>query len=298
MKKYLIALLIMPALIFSACKKDETPNMDTNVTSDLTMDISMLAPSNANEQYEGWIIVNGAPLSTGTFTVDAGGTASQTTFTVTQSDLSAATDFVLSIEPMPDNDPGPSSIKILGGSFSGNMASVSVAHPAALGNDFSGVSGKYILATPTTTTTDDELSGLWFLDLSSGSPMNALQLPTLPSNWIYEGWAVINGTPVSSGTFRMSDMADDAAPFSGPDASGPPFPGEDYVAMAPAGLTFPTDLSGATMVISIEPVPDDSPLPFAFKPLAGTTPANAMDHNTYEMMSNVGNSFPSGSVSR
>lgn len=298
MKKHLIALLIVPALIFTACNKDEDDDMNVSTSGELKMSLTNLAPSSADEQYEGWIIVNGSPVSTGTFTVDASGMPSATSFTVTASDLSAATDYVLSIEPIPDTDPAPSSIKILGGTFSGTSANVSVAHGAALGNDFSSVAGKFILATPTTTTTDDELSGLWFLDLSSGSPMNALELPALPSGWKYEGWAVINGSPVTSGTFSMSNVVDDNDPFSGSDASGPPFPGEDYVANAPSGLTFPTDLSGVTMVISIEPSPDNNPAPFAFKPLVGTAPANAMDHTTYDMMSNVSASFPSGSVSR
>jgi hypothetical protein len=217
---------------------------------------------------------------------------------VDKDQLSSASDFVLSIEPMPDNDPSPSSIKILGGSFSGNSASISVAHGAALGDDFSNVSGKFILATPTTTTMSDELSGLWFLDLSSGSPMTSLELPTLPSGWKYEGWAVINGIPVTSGTFSMEDAADDSAPYSGDDADGPPFPGEDFIMGAPAGLSFPTDLSGATIVVSIEPNPDNNPAPFAFKPLIGEAPSNAMDHTTYSMMNHVNESFPSGTVSR
>lgn len=295
MKKQLITLLIVPALIFSACNKDETENMDPN--GQMNLDLTNLAPSMDDEQYEGWIIVDGSPVSTGTFTVDNSGSPSKTSFTINADQLNNATDFVLSIEPIPDNDPAPSAIKIAGGSFSGNSAEVSAAHGAALGNDFSDIAGKFILATPTTTTTDDELSGIWFLDLASGSPATALDLPELPDGWKYEGWAVINGTPVTSGTFRMVDAMDDSAPFSGP-GDGPPFPGEDYVSNAPSGLNFPTDLSGATLVISIEPYPDNSPAPFAYKPLVGTAPANAQDHVTYNMMSNVSVSFPGGSVSR
>lgn len=298
MKKQLIALLILPAFLLGACSKDDNDDMDTPTNGNLQLALENLAPSMDDEQYEGWIIVDGSPVSTGTFTVDDNGMPSKTTFSVSSSQLSAASDFVLSIEPVPDNDPAPSAIKIAGGSFSGNSADVSAAHGAALGNDFSDIAGKFILATPTTTTTDDELSGIWFLDLSSGSPATALNLPELPSGWKYEGWSVVNGTPVTSGTFRMVDAMDDSAPFSGMDGDGPPFPGEDYVTNAPSGLTFPTDLSGATFVISIEPSPDNSPAPFAYKPLVGTAPANAQDHTTYDMMSNVMASFPGGSVSR
>jgi len=297
MKKKLILLALMPAIFFVSCDKDDDDDINVAQPGELTLNINNLAPSSSDEQYEGWIVVNGAAVSTGTFTVAADGSISNNTFMMSESQLSAATDFVLSIEPMPDNDPAPSAIKIAGGSFAGNSASVSTAHPAALGDDFSNISGKYIFATPTTATLDDELSGLWFLDLTSGSPMSSLDLPSLPSGWKYEGWAVINGVPVTSGTFSMSNVVDDNDPYSGNDP-GPPFPGEDYVSNAPSGLTFPTDLSGSIIVISIEPSPDNSPEPFAFKPLVGMAPANAMDHVTYNMSSNVSSSFPSGSVSR
>jgi hypothetical protein len=104
--------------------------------------------------------------------------------------------------------------------------------------------------------------------------------------------------PVTSGKFDMVDMADDSAPYSGMDASGPPFPGEDYVSSAPSGINFPTNLSGGAAVISIEPDPDNSPDPFAFKPLVGQIPAGAADHTTYDMADNVAGSFPAGTVSR
>lgn len=282
------------AILFISCEDDKKEMSDGM----LTLNIEGLMELGSDEQYEGWVIVNGSPVSTGTFTVDASGKLSRSSFMHTKTDLDAASDFVLSIEPKPDSDPAPSAIKILGGEFSGSSASISAAHGAALGNDFSSVSGKYILATPTTTTTEDELSGIWFLDISSGAPAVGLSLPDLPNGWLYEGWSVINGIPVSSGTFSKVDMEDNSAPYSGSDASGPPFPGEDFVTNSPAGLTFPTDLSEATMVISIEPSPDNSAAPFVFKPLVGSAPANAMDHKTYEMSSNVAGSFPSGTVSR
>lgn len=296
MKKLILSLFLL-SFFFVACNKDDDMEDPTGETSSLNLDFTNLPESSEGEQYEGWIIVSGSPVSTGTFTVNAEGNMSKNNFDVLSTSLASATDFVLSIEPIPDDDPAPSAIKILGGSFSSNSASLTASHGAALGDDFSNVAGKYILATPTTTTTDDELSGLWFLDLASGSPSVGLDLPELPDGWIYEGWAVINGMPVTSGTFMRVDNADDSAPYSGM-GDGPPFPGEDYVNNAPNGLNFPTDLSGGTMVISIEPYPDNNPAPFMYKPLVGNAPANAMDHVTYEMQSNVSGSFPTGTASR
>ena len=263
----------------------------------LTLNISGLEDLGSSFEYEGWIIVSGSPVSTGKFTVDGSGQLSQTVFNVNMSDLINATDFVLTIEPNPDPFPAPSSVHILGGSFSNYDAQLSVAHPAALGNDFSGIEGKYILATPTNGSNTNELSGLWFLDISSGSPMQGLTLPTLPAGWKYEGWAVISGTPVTTGKFTQLDMADETAPYSGAQP-GPPFPGEDFLMNAPSGLTFPTDLSGQTAVITIEPDPDNSNSPFLLKPLIGAIPVNAADHLTYIMNSNVLGSFPTGTATR
>jgi len=278
---------ILFVLIFSFSANSQTVTLNINGLEDL----------GANYQYEGWLIVGGMPVTTGTFTVDANGMLSQTIFSVNSSDLIDATTFVLTIEPIPDPIPDPSSTHILAGDFIDFDAPLSVGHPGALGDDYSGIDGKYILATPTNGDNTDELSGIWFLDLSSGSPEVGLTLPTLPDGWKYEGWAVISGIPVTTGTFTAVDMVDEADPYSGPDP-GPPFPGEDFLVNAPPGLTFPTDLSGMTGVISIEPDPDNSTAPFLLKPLVGGIPSNAMDHITYMIDSNVANSFPTGTAMR
>ena len=67
------------------------------------------------------------------------------------------------------------------------------------------------------------------------------KLYDLPAGWKYEGWAVINGIPVSTGTFTNISDFDEADPYSST-MPGPPFPGEDFLINAPAGLTFPTDI--------------------------------------------------------
>ena len=65
---------------------------------------------------------------------------------------------------------------------------------------------------------------------------------------------------------------------------------------APSGLTFQTDLAGGTVVISIEPDPDNSAMPFVLEPLVGSISANATDHTTYDMSQNL-SSFPTGTAS-
>ena len=241
----------------SACDESE----DSDPMKNLTLNISGLEDLGSDAIYEGWLIVDGAPVSSGTFSVEANGTMSKTSFSVNATDLDDASTFVLTIEPVPDNSAGPSDVHILGGDFSSNNASLSVGHGAALGDDFNSSAGKYILATPTDGPMTNENSGIWFLDLAGGSPAVGLSLPILPTGWKYEGWVVTGGQPVTSGKFTAVDEVDEDDPFSSSE-QGPPFPGEDYLLNAPSGLTFPTDLSEGTAVISIEPDPDNSPNPF------------------------------------
>lgn len=287
--KYLIIIL---ALFIVGCSDTDNPSVPDS--GDLTLNLTGLENLGPNFQYEGWIMVDGTPKTTGVFDVDNNGNLSRAKFNLNLDDLSKASAFILTIEPKPDNDPAPSDVHLVAGDFSGKTAQVNVGHMAALGNNFAGSAGKYILATPTDGMNTNEKSGIWFLDNSSGAPAVGLTLPVLPAGWIYEGWAVINGTPVTTGKFLSANAADDSAPYSG-SMAGPPFPGEDFLVNAPAGLTFSTDLSGGMAVISIEPVPDNDPKPFALKPLAVMIPADAMEHTAYDMNLNL-SSFPSGSV--
>ena len=278
-------------LFLAGCDDDDTV-MDMQP---LNLNITGLEDLGTGYVYEGWLLVDGEPVSTGVFTVNSNGVLSKSTFMVDKTDLESAATFVLTIEPNPDSDPAPSNVHLLAGTFNGGNASLAISHSAAINQTFGAAEGKFVLATPTDGMNTNENSGIWFLDLASGMPGVGLTLPVLPAGWIYEGWAVINGIPVSSGTFTNVSAADNAAPYSGA-LSGPPFPGEDFLMNAPAGLTFPTDLSGGMGVISVEPVPDNSPAPFLLKPLIGSIPASAVDHTTYPMNKNL--VFPTGTATR
>lgn len=282
---------ILFTMVFISCKKSEI------TTKSLNLNITGLEDLGANFRYEGWLLVNGSPVTTGIFSVNAAGALSQTAFDIDKGQLAAATDFILTIEPFPDANPAPTDTHILSGAFSAGTANITISDAKALGTNFSTSVGKYILATPTNGNNNNEKSGIWFLDLGSGSPMRGLTLPTLPAGWAYEGWAVIGGKAVTTGRFQNPALPDISAPYSGTSAGAPPFPGEDFIMNAPAGLTFPTDLSGGIAVISVEPVPDNSPAPFLLKPLLGNIPAAALDHVTYSMALNIA-SLPSGIITR
>ena len=290
-------LMLSLALVFSACDSD-TSSIDGQT---LRISLSAVDALTNGFHYEGWAIIGGNPVSTGKFNVDANGNLVDLSGSAipngdfnTGQDLSAASVIVITIEPDGDTDAVPADTKYLGGDVSSLEAALSPAHGSSLGDDFSTADGSYILLTPTDDPAANDLSGIWFLDNSSGSAVAGLTLPVLPIGWKYEGWAVINGSPVTTGTFTSVDAADDAAPFSGAGA-GPPFPGEDFLMNAPAGQTFPTDLSGSMAVISIEPFPDDNAAPFTLKPLTGAIPSGAASGTVYSLSNNA-SAFPSGSA--
>jgi hypothetical protein len=299
-KVYLLPLLF---LFITACQKE---NIETGSANNeqlqgkrqnkIDITVNGLMPLDSNLRYEGWLIVGGNPVSTGTFKVNKRGRITPPQQITNTNDLQSATAFVITVEPFPDPNPAPSDMHILAGDFTGNTASLTVGHMAALGDDFTSAMGKFLLATPTDGPNTNENSGIWFIDNTSGTPMAGLSLPTLPTGWIYEGWDVMNGIPVTTGKFLVTNAADMDAPYSG-SLPGPPFPGEDYLMNAPAGLTFPTDLSDTKVVITIEPYPDNNPSPFFLKPISGDVPANAVPMTSYPLM-NSASSLPTGTVTR
>lgn len=297
MNEKLFVLTAVAALALAACDDDTTePVMET-----LELSFAGLEALANGYHYEGWAIVGGSPVTTGKFNVDSngalvtvGGAQIANGAFATGVDLESATAIIITIEPAGDTDAVPASTHILAGTVAGGQATLGAADGAALGSNFLSATGNYILATPTNGADTDENSGIWFLSLETGAPTTGLSLPTLPAGWAYEGWAVIGGTPVTTGRFTVVDAVDLADPFSGAE-DGPPFPGEDFLVNAPSGIAFPTDLAGGTAVISIEPDPDDASGPFTLKPLVGMIAPDAVDHVTYSMGNNA-SGFPTGSA--
>lgn len=289
-KRIAIALLACSTAFISCNDDDGEEEMST---SQITLNIEGLNDLGDDYKYEGWIIVDDSPVTTGVFSVNAEGDLSQTQFDVDKTQLANATKFVLSIEPTVDPDPTPAATKYLVGDFSGSSATLSTAIIA----DFSAVAGKYVLATPSdnSTNTMNNESGIWFM-MPEEPATAGLTLPALAAGWKYEGWIVSDGTPITTGTFSTVDIADDAAPYSGAEGT-PGFPGEDFLENDPAGVTFPLDLRGKTAVISVEPYPDNSAAPFTLKPLVGTVGQDTAP-TLHTMNDNVIGSFPTGSVWR
>ena len=286
-KKLFYSIVLTISMLFIGCDSDDdaSPN-----NADLELNLLGLETLGSDYVYEGWIIVDGNPVSTGTFT----SVTFPQTFQVDADQLANATTFVLSIEPAIDPDPAPAATKVLAGDFSGSTANVSTA----LIGDFSTASGAFFLRTPTDemgANNGNDQNGVWF-GTPGMPPTPNFVLPTLPDGWIYEGWVVGDAGPLSTGTFSAFDTVDNSAPFSEVINPGPPVPGEDFFLNAPAGETFPLDIRGRTVVISVEPVPDDSAAPFAIKPLVGVS-GNELAPNVHDFNQNLG-SLPTGTITR
>jgi len=175
---------------------------------------------------------------------------------------------------------------ILGGEMVEGTAELTTEDWLGINADFSEAAASYVLTTPTDEDGSNELSGLWFMDPTGTSTVTGLTLPDAPSGWDYEGWVVIDGTPVSTGKFFTHSAQDSGDPYSGP-VGGPAFPGEDFLLNAPGELVFPADLSGSSVFITLEPWSDwdvEPATPFFLRILEGEVPAEATTLTLYDLM--------------
>jgi hypothetical protein len=253
--------------------------------------------------YEGWAIVGGAAYSTGKFNVNGNGQPIMLgggdvigEFDAGL-DITGASDIKISLEAPGDMDALPSGLIVLTGQVNGLTANLMAALPGLdmLANM---TTGAYILATPSDNDSDadNDDQGIWFLTMPNPDP-GFLDLPDLGANWTYEGWVVdVSGTtpmPYSTGSFDMAAGFDsDAAGCMG---GGPPFPGQDFVAYQCDGV-LDLDSGDFAAVLSIEPVPDNSPAPFLFKPLAGMIPTDGLGNPGIPMNNQTTDTFPVGTA--
>lgn len=310
--KILASSLFVASLLLGSCSDDDnTTEIETNsesTTNTLALSLTGLENLGSDYVYEGWIIVNDSPVSTGIFSVDDNGDLSADSFEIDIDQLAAATNFVLSIEPSVDPDPAPSATKLLIASFDGDTATVTSNFVPGINEgedaDFSDVAGIYFLRTPTDESAGSENnmndeSGIWFGTTAATAGFTGMPELEQASGWRYEGWIVVDGTPLSTGTFTSFDAVDSGNLFSGTENNdGPPIPGEDFLLNAPDGITFPLDLRGKTTVISLEPYPDNSAAPFAIKPLLSAIATDAATAPTTHDFGQNLSSFPSGTISR
>lgn len=292
--KRLFTLLIAAAILsFAGCEYFE--NSDTLNISSFEVNLSGLPTLPSSLTYVGWFDGDDIP-ATYLFDKDADANGNifysndQTPLKI----LDSAQIFYITIESKADiGSPNfrPSSRIILQGRFTKGAANLWISENA---DKYSIARAKYSLDTPTDNPAANDFSGLWFVDsVDAGTPAAGLDLPVLYGGWIYEGWIQVNGNYLSTGRFSNPAAADLFSGFSGASA-GYPFPGEDFLNNAPSGFTFPLDLRGAKVLISLERRSGD---------LTGTAPniilysadipANAVNKKSYDL-NFTNNTLPHG----
>jgi len=182
----------------------------------------------------------------------------------------------------------PPSSTILGGDVSGGSATLSAAHEMALGGDLLSASGTYTvltLETPADAPANyPKESGIWFGEPNgAGSLDPTLSLPNLSDGWLYGGWLEKEGVVYAIGRFEEPDGLDMDNQYLQPDALTP-VPGENFLTNAPDGSTFPLDVRGATVFLTVEPNPDDDDeAPTSFRIFEAQVPASAAAASTHSL---------------
>jgi hypothetical protein len=299
--KLLIVAVLFAAIGITACGGDDDTVTLPPETTKLTFNLHNFKKLE-DLNYQIWALVGNYGYSLVRFNVNDNGEFVDTSGTVITDmsysiDIGRAyiSDIGITVEPAHDTLTAPTHY-FMGGTPTDGAATLSVDHDAGMAASFAALSGKYVLATPTNGANTDELSGVWFLDNTTGVPVKGLNIPELESGWRYEGWVMVQGTAISTGTFEVSDEADDTLRYGGATA-GPNYPGEDFLQNAPSGVTFPLDLSGASVFITLEPWYDPHPeSPSPYKILQATVPASAVNLQTYTMDAVAANNLPTGTV--
>ncbi|MCL6493155.1 MAG: hypothetical protein K6T54_00100 [Ignavibacterium sp.] len=294
MKRLYILLIAAAFLSFAGCEYFE--NSDTQNISSFEVSLNGLPLLPSSLTYVGWFDGDDIP-ATYLFDqdADANGKIYYNNPQTSLKFLDSAQIFYITIESKADvGSPNfrPSSRIILQGRFAKGAANLLVSENA---DKFASARAKYTLDTPTDTADAIKFfNGLWFVDsLSAGTPAAGLDLPLLYGGWIYEGWVEVGGQRISTGRFSNPQAADLFNGYSG-SLLGYPFPGEDFINNPPAGLTFPLDLRGGKVYISLERNSGDnsgtSPNIILY---SADIPANPEQNKSYEL-NYLNNTLPHG----
>lgn len=259
--------------------------------------------------YQGWAVVDGIPVTTGRFVIDASvaparvtspdgiriyGTTSRSTFGPAATGLGQdfprivdATHFFITIESRSELSLRPSGNVILAGPIIGDAAELAIFGEEGPGSpkkaDGSApLGGTAMLTSPTGG--GNPWNGVWFTTTPAFPGGPSLDLPVLArEGLLYEGWVmdVIGGVWLSLGKFSdpgFLDLDAQTSPTRGLLSAGLLAPGQDFIFPAVAGAATPLFLADGTMeaFITLEPVPDNSPAPFPLRLLSAPIPAAAV----------------------
>lgn len=270
---------------------------------------SGFSPLNAPFHYEGWLLQTDNSnvtrwVSFGKFNVDAQGNLVKLAggpFEIESygPNRGSTTYAKISIENSQVNS-SPSVSTLLAGPVTLGESPLSATDVQAFGTNFVGATGTFRLETPTASPVNTNgLSGAWFRNSALGASLN---LPTLPSGWRYQAWATIGTVTVSMGRFTAVTGADSGNPHKGPGVA-PLVPGEDFLAAAPGGLSFPltgtttpTSLIGQSIFVTVEAEPDPAVTPSQYVILRGVAASGATVGSSVVMSNQASGKFPTFSL--
>ena len=286
-RSFLFYLLpVVAILLYSGC--DNANSLPPTPKLRITLDTDDLTPLVDGFSYKAWARVGDVYFGTDAFNVNetgqfttASGTFRDKSF-VLAADVTDADLVVISVEGKRGGGDAPSESVVLAADVTGDTMTLSASHPAALGASFSASSGQFTIMTPSDTDPTNETHGVWFVAGSGDNLSAGLSLPALPSGWVYEGWVeTADNGRFSTGTFTANSGQDSSFFYSNPDV--PPFPGEDFLFNAPAGVVFPLVLSGHTVTITAEPFPDDTIAPYGITVLQGSIPSGVQGGSVHAL---------------
>lgn len=312
MKRLTLLLNVCLFLVLFGCEKTELLSPSSQVTN-IELEMSGLNDLGDVFWYELWLTwqegESNLSKSLGVFRIDGQGQCLPNRFNVKLGDLQRAVAFFITIEEddlpglrLLENTPGvidtlsgPGPYKILAAKFITNKAHYSIGDEYLLNFDFASARGTYLLNAVSVEQTSPSASGIWFINKDEqGQLIAGLDLPDLPAGWSYQGWVVINSVSLSTGKFISNKGTDQTATYYNSAQGGYPFPGEDFITNPPQGLSFPLDLSGKEIYITLHPpLPENCPAPYSAKLFAATVPNGAQRMVVYELENQIG-SFPSG----
>lgn len=305
MKKILLG-LSLSCLVLLGCKNDDFETLSNpDNTSQIVINLQNLPSLSDSAKYVAWLFFDEkgstAPVKIGELAPDASGNVSAS-YTAELYDLKRAQYVVVTVEkPKEDSAtvsgvklPKPSASKLIAGTVSANDVSLSSDASLGLNCDLTIATGKLTLFTPTDANQNTK-NGVWFVEYTNGVLSEGLTLPALPSGWKYQGWVSKDGKLISTGTFTTATGVDNSNIYCG-SLSIPAFPGEDFLNNAPSGFTFPLDLSGATVFITIEPNAENYDQPYGLKVLSLDIPSSAAAETTLDMAVPTSTVYPSGTV--
>ncbi|PIQ61720.1 MAG: hypothetical protein COV99_08540 [Bacteroidetes bacterium CG12_big_fil_rev_8_21_14_0_65_60_17] len=279
----ILTLVLFASVFWMGCDSSSSGDENVPLSFRVVLDVDGLQPMSNAFQYQLWALTEDGFVGSNQFNVGADGRFVNPLGQVVsntlnmQANVAGAETLFLVINGKGDSPVVPSGKRLLGGSLNGGSASLSLSHEEGFGVDFSNAAGQFVIATPTDSDPSNENSGVWFGTRSgTGEAFEpSLVLPDLPSGWIYEGFVqLVDGTTLRTGTFSRVDRVDDEALFF--DGDSPVVPGEDFLVNAPVGVSFPVDLSGATVFITVELVEDDDDLtPSSVRVLTANVPSGS-----------------------